>query len=234
MLARCQVRSGWCGAVGRPRRTSRDQRRRTHQQNFITDARTVARLVADVVAGDLVVDLGAGSGALTLACAAAGADVIAVERDDRWCAHLRDRVHNAGLSDNVRVVQGDLRTVDLPRGQWRVIANPPFALTTTLLHRLFDDPRRAPERADLVLQWEVARKFAARPPSTLLGATWAPWWDLRLVQRIPRSAFRPAPRVDAGWLRARRRTPDILATHLAPAWESFLRDRWPRNVPPAR
>lgn len=214
-----------------PRRTSRDQRRRTHQQNFITDTGTVERLVADVVAGDLVVDLGAGSGALTLACAAAGADVIAVEHDDKWCQRLRDRVRSAGLADSVRVVHDDLRTVDLPRGQWRVVANPPFGLTTTLLHRLFDDPRHAPERVDLVVQWEVARKFAAQPPRTLLAAGWAPWWDLRLVQRIPRSAFRPAPRVDAGWLRARRRTPQILGADLAPTWESFLREHWPASRP---
>lgn len=220
--------------MGRPHRTSRDQRRRTHQQNFIIDPGIVERLVADVVAGDLVVDLGAGSGALTVACAAAGAAVIAVERDDHWCAHLRTRVRNAGLSENVRVVQGDLRTVDLPRGQWRVVANPPFGLTTALLHRLFDDPRHAPDRADLVLQWEVARKVAATPPRTLLGASWAPWWDLRLVQRIPRTAFRPAPRVDAGWLRARRRDPGILAADLGPAWASFLRTQWPPSGRPPR
>jgi 23S rRNA (adenine-N6)-dimethyltransferase len=220
--------------VGRPRRTSRDHQRRTHQQNFITDSGTVERLVADVVPGDLVVDVGAGSGALTLACAAAGADVIAVERDDRWCRQLRERVRSTGLSDQVRIVRDDLRTFDLPHGRWRVVANPPFALTTTLLRRLFDDPRRAPDRADLVLQWEVARKFAAQPPTTLLSASWAPWWDLRLVQRIPRNAFRPVPGVDAGWLRARRRTPEILDADLAPVWEAFLRERWPPSAPPRR
>jgi len=218
--------------VGRRRRTSRDQRRRTHQQNFLIDRAVIERLVADVAPGDLVVDVGAGTGTLTLPAAAAGADVLAIERDPVWCERLRQRVRAAGLSRRVRVAHGDLRTVTLPMGPWRVIASPPFGLTTTLLHRLLDDPTRAPERLDLVLQWEVARKYAAQPPTTLLATAWAPWWQMTLVQRIPRTAFRPVPRIDAGWLRISRRTPDVLAAHLAPAWEAFLRSRWP-IIPPA-
>jgi 23S rRNA (adenine-N6)-dimethyltransferase len=230
-VAACQGCVRWCVAVGRRRRTSRDQRRRTHQQNFLTDRAIVERLVADVVPGDLVVDLGAGNGALTLPAVAAGADVLAIERDPAWSARLRERARAAGLHTRVRVVCGDLLTASLPTGAWRVIASPPYGLTTTLLHRLLDDPTRAPERLDLILQWEVARKFAAQPPTTLLATTWAPWWQMTLVQRVPRTAFRPVPRVDSGWLRIRRRTPDVLATHLAPAWEAFLRDRWPISPP---
>lgn len=213
--------------MGRQRRTSRDQRRRSYQQNFLADRGVIQRLVADVDAGDLVVDVGAGTGTLTLPAATAGAKVLAVERDPAWSARLRQRARDAGVHDRVRVVQHDLRTVDLPADRWRMIANPPFGLTTALLHRLLDDPLHGPERADLVLQWEVARKFSAQPPTTLLGTTWAPWWEMTLVERIPRTAFRPVPRVDAGWLRIRRRNPDVLAAHLAPAWEAFLRAQWP-------
>lgn len=217
--------------MGRPHRPSRDQRRRTHQQNFLTDRAVISRLVADVVPGEVVVDLGAGSGALTLPAAEAGADVLAVERDPTWSARLRQRAHDAGLHERVRVVRDDVRTARLPSGEWRVIANPPFGLTTALLHRLLDDPARAPARVDLILQWEVARKLAAQPATTLLATAWAPWWQMTLVQRIRRTAFRPVPRVDAGWLRIRRRTPDVLAAHLAPAWEAFLRSQWPITPP---
>lgn len=213
--------------MGRRRRTSRDQRRRSYQQNFLVDRDLISRLVADVVPGDLVVDFGAGTGTLTLPAARAGADVLAVERDPTWSARLRQRARDTGVHDRVQVVHEDLRSVRLPARPWRVIASPPFNLTTTLLRRLLDDPLRAPERADLVLQWEVARKFAAQPPTTLLGTTWAPWWRMTLVQRIPRTAFRPVPRIDAGWLRIERRQPDVLAAHLAPAWEAFLRTQWP-------
>ena len=190
-------------------------------------------MVADIAPGDVVVDFGAGAGALTLPAAAAGAHVVAVERDSVWSAHLRRRARDMGLDQRIRVVRDDLRSVELPSGRWRVIASPPFGLTTVLLRRLLDNPTRAPARIDLVLQWEVARKFAAQPPTTLLASTWAPWWQMSLVQRIRRTAFRPVPRVDAGWLRIRRRNPDVLAAHLAPAWEAFLRRHWPMTPPAA-
>ncbi len=108
-----------------------------------------------------------------------------------------------------------------------MIANPPFNLTTALLRLLLDDPSRGPCAADLVIQWEVARKFAAAPPATLLGSSWAPWWSMTLVERVPRTSFRPIPDVDGGWLRIRRRQPDLLTPGLAPVWEAFLREAWP-------
>lgn len=219
--------------MARPGRSARDRRRRDHQQNFITDAGLVRRIAADVEPGELVVDVGAGTGALTLAAAAAGARVLAVERDPDWARTLGRRAREAGVADRVRVVRGDLREVSWPEGRWRMIANPPFGLTTALLRRLLDDPERGPDAADLVLQWEVARKFAVQPPGTLLGASWAPWWEMTLVERIPRSAFRPVPTVDAGWLRVRRRRPDVLAPRLAGAWEAFLRDAWPATTAPS-
>lgn len=226
--------------VRRRRTTARDERRRTLQQNFLVDRDLVRRLAATIDPDDLVVDLGAGKGVLTLAAARAGARVIAVELDPVWAQRLSDRVRSAGVADRVRIVRGDLRHVPLPgpgrsqggsgpplrSGRWRVLACPPYQHTTALLRRLLDDPERGPVRADLVLQLEAARKHAASPPRTLLASTWAPWWELEVVERIPRSAFRPVPRVDSAWLRIRRREPAVLRPDLADAWERFLRAAW--------
>lgn len=187
---------------------------------------------AGVVRDELVVDVGAGGGALTLPLAAAGARVLAVEADPVWVRRLRGRVAQEGLADRVRVVHVDLRALRPPREPWRVIANPPFALTTTLLRRLLDDPARGPHRADLVLQLAVARKRSHQPPSTLHSAAWAPWWTFELGPRIDRSAFRPAPDVDAAVLTVRRRDPELLPTWLAPGFAEVLRPGW--SPPPGR
>lgn len=145
------------------------------------------------------------------------------------------RVRADGLDGRVRVLEGDLREVVWPEGRWQLLASPPYGLTTALLRRLLDDPDRGPERADLILQEEVVRKFAAAPPTTLLGSAWAPWWELTRVERVPRTSFRPVPRVDSAWLRVRRRRPDLLAPGLAPGWAAFLRVAWPPGVAaPAR
>lgn len=210
------------------RRTGRDRRRRSHGQNFLADPAVVRKVLraVEVAEGDLVVDVGAGSGALTVPLALAGARVVAVEVDPAWVERLRDRVRQAGVVDRVRVVQADLCRMRWPREPYRVVANPPFNLTTALLHRLLDAPAAGPVRADLVVQAAVARKRAQQPPTTLLSAAWAPWWDCSADLRIDRHAFRPVPQVDAALLTFRRRDPPILPPRLAPTFAALLRPVW--------
>jgi 23S rRNA (adenine-N6)-dimethyltransferase len=212
------------------RRSAADRRRRTHGQNLLVDPSVVDRLLArlDLAEGDLVVDVGAGRGALTLPLARAGFRVLAVERDQRFVAELQREVERQGLAKRVQLRRADLREVPLPQKPYRVIANPPFGLTTTLLARLFDDPTRGPTDAALLLQWEVARKYAAQPPTTLRAAAWAPWWRSVLGDKVPRDAFRPIPDVDAGWLIIERRDPPILPLALADGFIDTLRPGWQR------
>jgi 23S rRNA (adenine-N6)-dimethyltransferase len=207
-------------------RTDRDRRRRSLGQNFLVDRGVARRIAATVVPGELVVDLGAGTGALTIPLAEAGARVVAVEADPVWAAKLSDRLAALGLGDVVEVVGGDILTVPLPSDPYRVVASPPYGITTRLSRRLLDRPEHGPYRADLLLQWEVARKRSQMPPTTLLSTMWSPWWEMTLVERVPRSAFSPVPRVDAGWLAVRRRLPPLLPSRLAPGYARFLRAEW--------
>jgi 23S rRNA (adenine-N6)-dimethyltransferase len=79
-------------------------------------------------------------------------------------------------------------------------------------------------KADIVVQWEVARKRTAHPPSTLLSTIWAPWWEIGLRHRIPAADF---PRVDAGYLAISRRDPPILPPTMAGPYADFVRQHWP-------
>jgi 23S rRNA (adenine-N6)-dimethyltransferase len=213
--------------VSAHRRTHRDERRRRLGQNFLRPE-LAQEIVAecDVAAGELVVEVGAGTGAFTLALARRGVEVIAIERDPDWAARLRARVSGVA-SHRVRVVEDDFLRVSLPGRPFRVLGSLPFGVTTEILRRLFDDPRTPLQRADLIVQWEVARKRAESPPSTLLSTAWAPWWEFHLGARIPARAFRPVPRVDAAVLRVTRRRPALLPAALAQPYASFVRARWP-------
>src|SRR5690606_6369263 len=139
---------------------------------------------------------------------------------------LQQRVEAARVAGRVRIRRGDLREVPWPRERYRVVASPPYALTTRLLARLLDDPGAGPERADLLLQWEVARRRASQPPATLRSAAWAPWWRFELGDRVPREAFRPVPATDSAWLTVTRRDPPVLPTHLAPSFRDALEPHW--------
>lgn len=210
-------------------RSARDRRRRELGQNFLADERIVRRFIdgLEIVPDELVVDIGAGSGALTSPLAAAGARVWAVESDPVWVSRLR-RIFDEPLvaHDAVRVIGTDVRDLRLPRKPFRVVANPPFGLTTEILALLLDRPDRGPDRADLIVQREVARKHATQPATSLRGAAWAPWWEFREGHGISRRAFRPAPGVDAAVLTIVKRMPAILPTRLAPKLRDLLRPEW--------
>lgn len=210
------------------RQSAADRRRRTHGQNLLADPTVVDRLLSrlELTADELVVEVGPGRGALTLPLARAGARVLAIERDRRFLADLQRRIEDEGLAGRVQLRRGDLRDTRWPREPYRVVANPPFGLTTTLLGRLFDDPAAGPTRADLLLQWDVVRKHTTAPPVTLRSAAWAPWWHLERGEKVPRERFRPVPQVDAGWLVAHRRDPPVLPATLAPGFAELLRPAW--------
>jgi 23S rRNA (adenine-N6)-dimethyltransferase len=86
---------------------------------------------------------------------------------------------------------------------------------------LLDDPCNRLRRADLIVQREVARKRAGKPRS-LLSASWSPWYSFRLGRRIPRTAFRPVPAVDAAVLVVERRREPLLSLGERDAFAAFV------------
>jgi 23S rRNA (adenine-N6)-dimethyltransferase len=213
--------------VSADKRTRRDERRRSFGQNFLRPERA-DQLVesAAFIAGDLVVEIGAGRGALTYALARRGVRVVALEKDSNWADSLRHQVTRRGIDGDVRVVRCDALDYRWPRQPFRVMGSLPFGATTAIFHHLLDDPDSWLVRADLIVQWEVARKRAVMPPSTLLSTTWAPWWSFEVVRRVPAAAFRPVPSVDAAMLRVTRRDPPLLPPRMAGPYASFVRRQW--------
>jgi len=180
--------------------------------------------LADFRPGDFVLEIGPGTGAFTAALARRRVQVVAVELDPVLAARLRAR---AELREHVRVVHGDAVSVALPDRPFRAVGSLPFGRTTDALRRLLDDPRGRLVRADLVVQWEVARKRTAVPPTSLLSAQWAPWWEFTLACRIPAAAFAPVPRVDAGFVSVVRRARPLLPPAMAQPYARFVRAHWP-------
>jgi 23S rRNA (adenine-N6)-dimethyltransferase len=172
--------------------------------HFLHDRALTARLVraSGACDGSLVLDLGAGRGAITGALARAGARVIAVERDARLAAGLRRRFEG---HQRVGVVEADLLALPLPRREFLVVASPPFSLTTALCRRLLGDPAVQLAGAELILGWGAARWLASPRPRDEQTAWWAARYQLRLAQPVSRRSFVPPPRADAAWLSVRPR-----------------------------
>ncbi|TDT39863.1 23S rRNA (adenine-N6)-dimethyltransferase [Streptomyces sp. BK208] len=186
------------------------QRARTLSQNFLADRATadhVARLAApDRGRPPLVVEVGAGRGALTEPLARRSRELHAYEIDPRLVPVLRARF--AG-SPHVRVVAGDFLAARPPRAPFSVAGNVPFSRTADILEWCLTAPGLTD--ATLLTQLEYARKRTGDYGrwSLLTVLTW-PRHEWRLVGRVGRHRFCPAPRVDAGILRLERRRPPLL------------------------
>jgi 16S rRNA A1518/A1519 N6-dimethyltransferase RsmA/KsgA/DIM1 with predicted DNA glycosylase/AP lyase activity len=150
-------------------------------------------------AGETVVDVGAGLGALTHYALEAGAKVIALERDPQRVAHLRERFAAAIADGRVQLWEGDalLWHARMPMG-WRVVANPPFNLTAPLINRwLAPGPGEPPAALDLVLQREAAQKLTPRAgPQTRTSIMVALAGRASIRMPLPRDATTPPARVD--------------------------------------
>jgi 23S rRNA (adenine-N6)-dimethyltransferase len=153
---------------------------------------------AEVHPGELVLDVGAGHGALTGRLVDAGARVVAVELHHGRAARLRERF----AAEPVTVVRADAASLRLPRQPFRVVASPPYGISTALLSRLLAPGSRL-VAADLVLQLQLVKRYCeGRAPG---AGRWQRTWSLERGLSLPRRAFRPPPQVDSVVLVIRRR-----------------------------
>ena len=144
---------------------------------------------------------------LTRQLARVAGRVVAVEYDPYWVLRLRERFSDDG---NVLVVHGDALKVSFPEVPFTVVANVPFCATTSILHRLLDDPMAPPERVCLVVQKQVARKHARSQPTTLKTLHWSPWYMFSSGTELPADAFHPKPGVAACLMVAAKRGPPLV------------------------
>jgi 23S rRNA (adenine-N6)-dimethyltransferase len=168
-------------------------------QNFLID-QSVIKTVVDLVAATdgPIIEIGPGDGALTLPLERLGRPLTGVELDARHATRLARRVRPP-----TRIVQDDFLGFRLPAAPHVLVGNLPFHQTTVMLRRILNGPGWTD--AVLIVQWEVARRRAGVGGATMMTAQWWPWFDFRLVTRVPAAAFRPRPGVDGGVLAVSRR-----------------------------
>jgi len=175
-------------------------------QNFLISERAYRAIVDSTVRSpdDWSVEFGAGLGTLTsrLAPRVPEGKVIAVERY-RVLVAVLERV--LGLLDNVDIAPAKALTFDLPAvARWRgepiaVCGNLPYHLSSQLVMRIID-ARRHVTHAVVMLQREMADRFAAAPGTTAYGAIGvmvSTYADVSTVLQLDPSAFVPRPKVDS-------------------------------------
>lgn len=178
-------------------------------QYFLKDPQYLDAMVeaAAITAADRVLEIGPGTGALTQALADTGAQIVAVELDERMVEHLSQTFADR---PNVAIVQGDILELDPAAlmaertghsGGYVVAANLPYYITSAILRRLLE-AATPPERAAVMVQKEVAERICAEPNNMSLLAVSVQFYARpELVKIVPAGAFYPKPKVDSAILR---------------------------------
>jgi 16S rRNA (adenine1518-N6/adenine1519-N6)-dimethyltransferase len=167
----------------------------------------IARLACEDLGPARMIEIGAGTGALTLALLAHGAALTVLEIDEDLVAILRERedLHAADI------VRADALHFDYQAfaqaGPWRAAGNLPYNIATPLVMQLVE-MERGPEVIVAMIQKDVADRLGARPGSAAYGSLSIAVQYAMHVERAftlgPR-AFFPPPKVDSTVVRLRRR-----------------------------
>jgi 16S rRNA (adenine1518-N6/adenine1519-N6)-dimethyltransferase len=173
-------------------------------QHFLVDSNILNKVIRTAQIGkeDVVLEVGPGSGEMTLALARLAKKVIAIEIDPKLVAILKRKVEDY---PNVEVAQNDILKVDFKhffkreRRPIKVVANLPYQISTPLLFR-FVESKEAFSTFTLTLQKEVAERMVAFPgrkeygPLSIFIQMFS---DVSICFFIKRSAFFPRPKVDS-------------------------------------
>jgi len=176
--------------------------KRSLGQNFLVDGNLQRKIVEAVEPAPLdeILEIGPGRGALTRHLLGRCRRLVLVELDDALASGWEER-HR--MDPGVEVIHGDILKVPLTRvtsqvASLKVVGNIPYNITAPILFHLLTPPR--PALVVLMVQEEVADRILAPPGTPSYGALSIGVQGVAVVERVlrvPRTAFRPVPRVDS-------------------------------------
>jgi len=171
-------------------------------QNFMVEDAALRKLIdaADLSPSDAVLEIGPGLGALTDKLIGQVRRLVAVEIDQRFVPHLRDR-----YSDwpHIEIVQADILQSDVCAllgpdvDRYKVIANLPYYITSAILRYLLEGAC-PPSLLVVTVQYEVAQRLTAKPGDMSLLSVGVQFYGTpQIAGRLKAGNFYPAPNVDS-------------------------------------
>lgn len=151
--------------------------------------------------GDIVLEVGPGTGALTREILNRGARVIALEADVRAIDSLQETFAAEISAGSLTVFHHDVRELDpamfgLEAGEYKVVANIPYYISG-LLFRTFLESNCQPNTLVFLVQKEVAARIARDKKESLLSLSVKVFGDPTYICTVARSHFTPPPHVDS-------------------------------------
>lgn len=176
-------------------------------QNFLVDERAAQRIAELAAEAPRIVEIGPGTGALTRALLATGAQVAAIDVDEEMICILHAQPELAAA----QIVHADALAFDFEAfaqdSRWTMAGNLPYNIATPLIMRLIE-MRHGPDALVVMVQKEVAARFAAKPSTPEYGSLSVAVQYAMHVERaftLGPAAFFPRPKIDSAVVVLRRR-----------------------------
>ena len=175
-------------------------------QNFLVDRNYIDKIIQalDPQAGEAIVEIGPGRGALTEQLVEKAGRVAAVELDKDLIKPLAEKFAS---HENFRLIEADALTVDFTElaqieadgSKLKLVANLPYYISTAILQKLIEH-RAAFSQMILMFQREVVERITAAPGDSergFLTVLTEAYLNTQKLFDVPPAAFRPAPKTDS-------------------------------------
>lgn len=189
-----------------PKSKPKFEHKRSLGQNFLTSDVVPNWMVeaAKVTKGEIVLEIGPGTGMLTKAILTKGAQVIAVEADERAIERLQSDFAAAISAKQLVIHHGDARkitpeTLGLKDHHFKVVANIPYYLSGFLLRNLLETAIQ-PSQITFLIQKELAARIARDKKESILALSVKAFGQPVYNKNIGRGHFYPIPKVDSAIL----------------------------------
>ncbi len=183
-------------------------------QHFLKSqsALTKIRDAADIVADDIVLEIGPGTGALTEILLVFAGKVVAIEKDRDLIPVLQEKFAKEIASGKLELLEEDVLDFDpnvmaFYKGHdYKLVANIPYYITGAIIEK-FLSAQCQPTQMVLLIQKEVAERIVARPADgakqgkeSILSIAVKAYGIPKIIAKVPPGAFVPPPTVDSAIL----------------------------------
>ncbi|MBE6493542.1 MAG: 16S ribosomal RNA methyltransferase A [Methanosphaera stadtmanae] len=166
-------------------------------QNYLIDSNKVKFILehADIQSDEVILEIGAGIGTLTIPMAKKAKKVIAIEKDPVICDVLRQRIIQEKLS-NVELINDDALKIDFPQFD-KTISNLPYQISSPVTFKLLEYPFK---KAILMYQKEFANRMQAEVGTKNYSRLTVALYfkaDCEIINIVKPSSFIPQPKIDS-------------------------------------
>lgn len=171
-------------------------------QNFLVEPNIIKKVVEQINEDSIIIEIGAGLGAITQAAAVKARQVIAYEIDSELVEILNE---NLKEYENIKIVNEDFLKADLEsllnsyRQKVTIVSNLPYYITTELLTNILLSSNKI-DKVIVMMQKEVADRFTKNEKGkdyNVLQVMSEYYCDIKVLTKVSKNNFIPVPKVDS-------------------------------------